>query len=326
MNRWLCAMAALLACVAVHADPVRLVFVGDLLLDDGPGKMIASGKDPLAYFDRQLRDADFTIGNLECPIATVGQPLEHKVYSFRADPQVVPLLQKRFDALAVSNNHSGDFGKAAFLETLSHLDQAGILYFGGGKNLASAHQPLWIERQGLRIAVLGYNEFKPRAFEAGVDRPGIAWSEDSQVVSDIRAARANGADLVIPFMHWGWELEPQASERQRQLARLMIDAGADVVVGGHAHVTQGVEIYRGKLIVYSLGNFLFDGFESPQAKRGWLLRLTLDRRGLVDWQTLAAQMDADGAPHPVPGEQTPCGTMREAELPTDRRLQMCVNP
>jgi poly-gamma-glutamate capsule biosynthesis protein CapA/YwtB (metallophosphatase superfamily) len=87
--------------------------------------------------------------------------------------------------------------------------------------------------QGLRVAVLAYNEFKPRSFEAGADWPGIAWSEDSQVVADIRAARAAGADLVIPFMHWGWEREPQASARQRQLARLMIDAGADLVVGGH---------------------------------------------------------------------------------------------
>jgi poly-gamma-glutamate capsule biosynthesis protein CapA/YwtB (metallophosphatase superfamily) len=94
-------------------------------------------------------------------------------------------------------------------------------------NLEQAHRPLWIERRGLRIAVLAYNEFKPRSFEAGADWPGIAWSEDSQVVADIRAARAAGADLVIPFMHWGWERERQASARQRQLARLMIDAGAD---------------------------------------------------------------------------------------------------
>ncbi|MBL8415334.1 MAG: CapA family protein [Propionivibrio sp.] len=303
----LCALLLLLTVSVAQADPMRLVFVGDVMLDEGPGRVIESGRDPLAPFAAQLRDADFTIGNLECPVATRGKPLDSKIVSFRADPRVVPLLKGRFDALSLANNHSGDYGKAAFLETLSHLEQAGIAYFGGGHDLVSAHAPLWIERQGLRIAVLGYNEFKPRSFEAGADYPGVAWSEDSQVVSDIRAARVAGADLVIPFMHWGWEREQEPSERQRQLARTMIDAGADVVLGSHPHVTQGAEYYRGKLIVYSLGNFVFDGFELPAAKRGWLLRLTFGRQGLLAWETLAAQMDEEGTPHPVPGALTPCG-------------------
>ena len=320
MRRLLFVLGAWLACAVVQAAPLRLVFVGDVMLDDGPGRVIASGRDPLAPFAAQLRDADFTIGNLECAIATVGKPLDGKIFSFRAEPRVLPLLKGRFDALAVANNHSGDYGMAAFLETLGHLDATGITHLGGGRNLAAAHAPLWIERQGLRIAVLNYNEFKPRSFEAGAKRPGIAWSEDSQVISDIRAARAAGADLVIPFMHWGWENETKADERQRQLARMMIDAGAELVVGGHAHVTQGVEYYRGKLIVYSLGNFVFDGFEEPAARRGWLLRLTLDRQGLLAWETRAARIDDDGTPHPLPGALTPCGKAG------DKKPRTCTNP
>lgn len=191
--------AALLAApAAVSAEPVRLVLVGDIMLDDGPGRLIARGGDPLAPFARELADADYTIGNLECPIASVGKAMESKIFAFRADPRVVDRLKGRFDALAVANNHSGDYGKAAFLETLAHLDRASIPYFGGGRDLAAAHAPLWINKKGLRIALLSYNEYKPRAFEAGPDWPGIAWSEDSQVTSDIRAARAAGADLVIP--------------------------------------------------------------------------------------------------------------------------------
>jgi poly-gamma-glutamate capsule biosynthesis protein CapA/YwtB (metallophosphatase superfamily) len=130
-----------------------------------------------------------------------------------------------------------------------------------GAILAEAHKPLWIERKGVRIAVLSYNEFKPRSFEAGANWPGIAWSEDDHVISDIRAAKAAGADLVIPFMHWGWEKETTPSQRQRQLAHKMIDEGATLVVGGHPHVTQGAETYKGKPIIYSLGNFVFDGFD-----------------------------------------------------------------
>jgi len=295
----------------VSAQNVRLIFVGDIMLDDGPGNLIRRGGDPLAAFASQLQDADYRIGNLECPIATQGQALDAKIYSFRAAPRVAAVLKGRFDALAVANNHSGDYGQQAFLETLDHVAGQGIAAFGGGRNLEEAHRPLWIARGGLRIAVLAYNEFKPRSFEAGADWPGIAWSEDSHVVADIRAARAAGADLVIPFMHWGWEREEEPSERQRQLARTMIDAGADVVVGGHPHVTQGAEYYRGKLIVYSLGNFVFDGFNDAATRTGWLLRLTLDRSGLVAWETLAAHMDDDGSPQPIAGVATPCG--RDAE-------------
>jgi poly-gamma-glutamate synthesis protein (capsule biosynthesis protein) len=288
----------LLYALAARAEPVKLVFVGDIMLDDGPGRVVASGRDPLAPFAPLLAAADYRIGNLECPIATVGQPMDSKIYNFRAHPRVLEVLKGRFDALAVSNNHSGDHGQAAFLETLDHLRQAGIASFGGGRDLNEAHRPLWIEKHGQRIAVLGYNEFKPRGFEAGPHWPGIAWSEDSHVLADIRAARAAGADLVIPFMHWGWEREPEPTERQRRLARLMIDAGAAAVVGGHPHVTQGTEIYRGKPIIYSLGNFVFDGFELPAAKIGWLLRMTVDRGGVLSWDIVEAVIDAEGTPSP----------------------------
>lgn len=307
----------------VWAEPVRLIFAGDIMLDDGPGKVIQSGRDPMAHFAAMLAQADFTVGNLECPVATTGRPLESKIFSFRAHPRVLSILKGRFNALAVANNHSGDYGKEAFLETLTLLEHNDLPYFGGGRDLAAAHAPLWIERKGLRIAVLGYNEFKPRSFEAGPDWAGIAWSEDSQVFADIRAARAAGADLVIPFMHWGWERELQPDSRQRQLARTMIDAGADLVIGGHPHVTQGAEYYRGKLIVYSLGNFVFDGFdppEIPETREGWLLRLSVDRDGLIEWDTVAARMDQEGTPHPVPGAETPCGKADDTVIRHCRNL------
>lgn len=305
-------------------EVVRLIFAGDVMLDDGPGKTIAAGGDPLAAFDAVLRDADYTIGNLECPIATTGQPMDGKIFTFRADPQVLPVLQGRFDALAVSNNHSGDYGRGAFVETMQRVKAAGIAVFGGGENLQAAHAPLWIERKGLRIAVLGYNEFKPRAFEAGATWPGIAWSDDREVVADIRAARRAGADVVIPFMHWGWENEPVHSTRQQQLAQRMIDAGADAVVGGHPHVTQGANTYKGRPIVWSLGNFVFDGFSQPPGRTGWVLRMTVDRRGVRAWDTVEAQMDDAGTPTPRWDRDTPCGwrgesTVKRCQAPPPER-------
>ena len=286
-------------------DPVvSIAFVGDVMLAESIGPQIRRGRDPFAAFASLLADADVRVGNLECVVATRGQAEPDKPYTFRAHPRVLRLLRRHFDALGLANNHSGDYGHAAFAEMLGRLERAGIAYFGGGRDLARAHAPLIVERNGLRIALLGYNEFFPRSFEADVDKPGTAWSEDEQVRLDIANARSHHrADLVIPFMHWGWEHEPVASARQRQLARSMIDAGADAVVGGHPHVVQDQEEYRGKPIIYSLGNFVFDGFTDTENNRGWLLRLELGRSGVRRWQTTVARIDRRGFPHP--GEAGP---------------------
>ena len=248
-----------------------------------------------------LADADYRIANLECSVSIRGASLPGKPYTFRADPRALRVMLGRLDAVALSNNHSGDFGPDAFLDTIDHLRQAGLRSFGGGRNLRHAHAPLWIRKNGLRIAVLGYNEYKPRRFEAGAHSPGIAWSEDEQVIADIRTARAAGADHVIPFMHWGWEKSTQPDDRQRSLARRLIDEGASLVVGSHPHVTQGAEIYRGKPIVYSLGNFVFDGFDYANGRSGWLLRLQIDRDGVMP-RRLQARHDGVPRPGALPGE------------------------
>lgn len=283
------------------AEPsVSIAFVGDIMLAETPGKVVRSGRDPFAPFAAILNAADIRVGNLECVVATKGVPQPDKPFTFRANPLTLGVLKRHFDAVGLANNHSGDYGPIAFNEMLDLLDSHDIGYFGGGHNLQQAHRPLIIERNGLRIALLGYDEFLPRSFEADVDQPGIAWSEDEQVKRDIvRARTVFRADLVIPVMHWGWEDEPLASDRQRQLARTMIDAGADAVVGGHPHVTQNVEQYRGKPIIYSLGNFLFNGFTETANVTGWLLRLELDRQGARAWRTVTAHIDREGIPHPI---------------------------
>ena len=287
--------------LSIDTGPVvRLAFVGDVMLADGPGRVIAAGRDPFVHVADRLRQADVRIGNLECVIARSGRALD-KPWTFRAHPRVLPVLQRHLDAVSVANNHVGDFGREAFVEMLDHLDAAGIPRVGGGRNLAEAHRPLIIDQRGLRIALLAYDEFFPRSFEAGPDRPGSAWSEDEQVADDIRRARSeHRADLVIPFMHWGSEGEPVANARQRQLARLMVDAGADAVVGAHPHVAQDAEVYRGKPIVYSLGNFVFDGFDRLDQRTGWMLFFTVDRSGVRAWHVEPVRTDVEGVPHPLP--------------------------
>ena len=296
----LCAFSNLTMAEAAAPEPtVTLAMVGDLMLDETPGRVIEEGRDPFAPFAALLDAADIRVGNLECVVATGGEAEPGKPYTFRAHPRVLEPLKRHFDAVSLANNHSGDFGPEAFGEMLPLLERQGIGWFGGGADLAQAHRPLIIERHGLRIALLGYDEFLPRSFEADFDRPGVAWSEDEQVQLDIaNARRIHQADLVIPFMHWGWEKDTTASPRQRQLARLMIDAGADAVVGGHPHVIQDTEVYRGRPILYSLGNFVFNGFTEEVNNTGWLLRLELDHQGVRRWRTIMARIDPEGIPHP----------------------------
>jgi hypothetical protein len=299
------------AAAGARESIVDLTFVGDVMVAEEPGALIASGADPFAGVAKVLGPKRLRIANLECVIATTGAA-EIKPFTFRAEPRAIPVLARYFDGVSVANNHSGDFGKAAFAEQLDLLDGAHLPYFGGGRDLAAAHRPWIVEHDGLRIAFLGYVEFKPRAFEAGATRPGVAWSgEDEQVLRDIHAARAEfHADIVIPFMHWGWEDEGYPSERQRVFARRMLDAGADMVVGGHPHVTQGAEIHGGKPIIYSLGNFLFNGFDTEATTTGWILEARLDKSGVREWRTRVVRLAPDGVPRIDENASSPCGDSR----------------
>ncbi len=327
MKRWLLATglwyaASLcgLASASAQQPPVTLVFAGDIVLNDVAGRMIRRGHDPFAGFATLFKQADIRVGNLECVVATIGSA-GNKNYTFRAHPRVLPVLKRHFDAVALANNHSGDYGRTAFAEMLQLLPRAGLAYFGGGMNLQEAHRPLIVERKGLRIALLGYNEFMPRSFEADADAPGVAWSEDEQVVADIRdARRVHRADLVIPVMHWGWENEPLANARQRRLARQMIDAGADAVIGGHPHVTQNIEHHRGKPIVYSVGNFVMKETDNDAQRVGWVLRLRLDARGVQAFDTRIARIDLRGIPQPDTRSLSPCWQRG------DDRVGLCQNP
>lgn len=300
MNRILSAIVLLMGLIGLaHADEqdISLLFVGDLMLDELPGKIIKQGKNPLVSFDALFKKADVRIGNLECVIGTTGKA-EDKPYTFRARPGVTRILKQYFSAVSLANNHSGDYGPIAFSKMLDLLEHDGMAYFGGGRDIRSAHQPFITEVKGKRIAILGYNEFFPRSFEALDDRAGIAWSDDDFVVYDIKKARADyKADIVIVYPHWGWEYEKFASPRQQKLAHLMIDAGADAIIGGHPHVTQNFELYKNKPIFYSLGNFVFNGFEEGEATTAWAVELLISPDSKIRWKVHVARLDKNGLPH-----------------------------
>ena len=317
---WVLSLVCLQATAQPTAKPstVSLLVVGDMMLAGAPGKAMQQGRDPFAGFSKLFKDSDIRIGNLECVVATKGSEEPDKPNTFRAHPLSLKYLRKYFDAVGLANNHSGDFGPEAFTEMLGLLKKNGIAYYGAGHNLKEAHTPVLFERNGIRIAILGYDEFQPRNFEADHDRVGVAWSEDEQVVRDIQAARKEWrADIVIPVMHWGWE-EPVANARQRQLARLMIDAGADAVIGGHPHQVQDTERYKNKPIFYSLGNFVFDGFSLPENNLGWALRMELDKSGVRNWQVHTAAISSKGIPSPTKQVLQFDNTMIQSFAPTGK--------
>ncbi|MBX9937579.1 MAG: CapA family protein [Burkholderiaceae bacterium] len=306
--KWALALLLGLACSVGQADvpSFSLVFAGDTTLDDAAGALIARGGDPLAHVASLFANADLRVANLECVVATTGEAGD-KNYTFRAHPQVLPVLRRHLDGVTLANNHSGDYGRAAFAEMLGLLKAANLAQTGGGHNLSEAHTPWLVERAGLRVALLSYNEFMPRSFEADYDAPGIAWSEDEQVLADIQRARQqHRADLVLVFMHWGWENELTANGRQRQLARWLIDAGADAIIGGHPHVTQDIELYQGKPIIYSVGNFVMKETDNERQRQAWVLRMTFDGAGASGFTTHPVRLDADGIPHPDRDQPSPC--------------------
>ena len=317
-------MASVLWGLSVQAmadsGAVSMVFVGDIMLADKVGQGIRGGHDPLQPFASILKKSDIRVANLECVIATNGEAVD-KPYTFRAHPRVVSLLKRHVDAVSLANNHTGDFGQIAFKQMLEWLQQEKLPYVGGGMDLLEAHKPLMFEQQGLRIALLAYNEFFPRSFEADVDKPGHAWSDDEQVVADIRDAREkHNADLVLTFMHWGFENESRSNARQQQLARLMIDAGADAVIGGHPHVTQEMAVYKGRPVFYSLGNFVFDGFSTRANNTGWVVRLNLNKTGVTSATVHEALIDKRGTPRPASSNPRYCWQQGEDGLQACKKL------
>ncbi|MEY2633943.1 MAG: hypothetical protein RIR00_2597 [Pseudomonadota bacterium] len=315
-NGFLAGLCLALAPMLAHAESTRVAFVGDVMLaeTEGTGRLLARGGDPLAQVRDMLAAADFRVANFESSAGSSGRPDPEKPFSFRTAASALRPFATVFEVAGMANNHALDFGRADFVETLAALQQAGAKTFGGGRDQREAHRALLLERNGVKVGLLGYLDFFPRWFAAAPELPGVAWLDADQAALDIARARADGADVVIVVPHWGREFMPKANNRQRQLARALLDAGADAVIGGHPHVVQDFEVYRGKPILYSLGNFVFDSFEDEDTLTGWAVFTEIDRQGIAALSTRVIRIDPDGSPIPKPGGQGPCWQRGEAEM------------
>lgn len=239
--------------------PVTITWVGDVLLAGSVGELARQrGAGWLfAELDGLLLQDDITVGNLECAVCRGGRP-QIKQYTFRADPALLPGLKSAgVEAVTLANNHSLDYGRGALLETIDHLREAAIAFAGAGANLDSAARPARLVARTCTLALVAFSKVATADQFATGTSPGVATAYDpARLLREIAAART-WAGVVAVYLHWGREKAAAPDESQRRLARQCIDAGADLVIGTHAHVVQGMEYYRGRLIAYSLGNFLF---------------------------------------------------------------------
>ena len=276
--------------------PVSVAITGDLMLARSVNARMMATTDrfPFNFTADYLHGFDLTVGNLECVVSHLGQP-QPKEFTFEANPRAFGRLSAAgFDIVSVANNHSGDFGKSAFADMLGNLTKHGIAYVGGGMNQAEAHAGTLTTTGETTIGMLAYCEIGPTSFAATSTTPGHAWLDVAAMRADIAQLRKS-ATFVIVFMHWGIEYQPVETAHQQAMARVAIDAGADLVVGAHPHIIQPWEMYRGKLIVYSIGNFVFDEMYGVEAV-GNVLVLSIQGHRLVEWHFRQAQIQAYGQP------------------------------
>lgn len=241
---------------------------------------------------------DLTIVNLECAVSNKGAPVP-KQFNFRGDPRGLPAMRKAgVEIASLANNHSYDFGPIALVDTVKNVRAAGITPIGAGKDDEEAEAPAILEIKGWKIAVVPWDfvvDPWPTAV-AGPGHPGTAFGHDfNRVVRAVKQVDRK-VDLTIVQTHWGVELETRPNAGQIPLGHKLIDAGADMIFGGHSHRIQPLEIYKGKPIFWSLGNFVWPNFSVAGATSG-VAEVTVKPNGKIKAKLLDAYITAPG--HPV---------------------------
>jgi poly-gamma-glutamate synthesis protein (capsule biosynthesis protein) len=260
-----------------YAEEIIINAVGDIMLAGRWTPLLRQkGYDrPFDSVRKELASGDINIGNLESPIASSGKEFVGKKFRFRAEPAVAAAIRAAgFNLVTLANNHSMDFGGTALEETLHHLQTNGIGWIGAGKNLPAARTSGLYTIKGKKVAFLAYSLTQPTEFFASANRPGTAPGYEKLITADITTARKQ-ADYVIVSIHWGKEAISTVQPYQQQIGRAAIDAGADIIIGHHPHILQGIEHYKNGIIFYSLGNFAFAS-KSTTADVSALVRLRLN--------------------------------------------------
>ena len=275
-------------------EQITLTFAGDILFDDSyavMGTMLQNGGNIANAISQEviteMKSADIMMVNNEFPYSSRGTATAGKQFTFRAKPSTVSYLDDLgVDIVSLANNHAYDYGEEAFLDTMTTLEEAGILYVGAGRNLKEARRPVYYIINNMKIAIVAATQIEKSDYpdtkgatdsSAGVFR---CWNGDN-LISTIQEAREN-SDFVIAYLHWGTENSSAIDWAQEKQAPEVVAAGADLIIGDHPHCLQKIEAVNGIPVIYSLGNFWFN---SKTVDTG-MVKITLNQDGMQSCQFL----------------------------------------
>ncbi len=304
-----------------EGKPVVLAFGGDVHFEGVLAtKLVANASGMLDPIEPVFRQADLAVVNLETAVTRGGSPTS-KAFVFRTPATAFAALRGGgVDVASMANNHGLDYGEAGLRDSLAAARRYRFPVVGIGLNAKQAYRPYRRTIKGQRIAVIGATQVLDdeliSAWTAGPGKPGLASAKDvPRLVQEVRAARKS-SDTVVVFLHWGIELEQCPSSDQRTLAKQLVAAGADVVVGGHAHRVQGAGRMGRALVGYGLGNFVWYGTSELSTQSGVLL-VTVDGRKVLRYRWVPARI-VDGVPRPLTGSE------RQSKLASWRALRGCA--
>lgn len=245
-----------------NVSSFSIAVVGDTMFDWSIKSMMNTlGPNyPLQNISPIIQNSELAILNLETAIGTSGQK-EDKLYTFQSPPSSAEAIKNAgFDVVSLANNHAMDFGREGLYETIELLERADLHYVGAGSNKEDAYRAHSQTINNHDIDILGFSQVLPSISWYANENGGLASGyQEDRVIEHIKESAAK-SDTTIVYLHWGKERMIYPTEHQRNFAHNMIDAGADIIIGSHPHVLQGMEYYKGKPILYSLGNFLFPDY------------------------------------------------------------------
>jgi len=282
-----------------YPSNVSLLMIGDVMLARNIGTMIENGSDPFVNVKQFFSTQDLVIANLETNISTPGisSVAKNKLYTFNAPLKSLQTIKNSgIGIVSLANNHTMDYGSTGLLDMINHLNQNSIPYFGAGSNNTESFSPHYLTVKGVRIGFVGVNDIENYYTVSGNTSPGSAFLNSGLIKTEIQTAKSN-SDLVIVFPHWGNEYNLNYNGRQQQYAHEFIDEGADIVVGSHPHVIEPSEIYKGKYIYYSMGNFIFDGmYGIPNASKGEMVEINISNKKITNTHSIPVNLSAYGIP------------------------------
>ncbi len=286
-KRFIVAAAVLFAVAAAffyyyYTKPVHIIAVGDILLDRGVSEYLEeSGYDyPYAGIKEEIIKGDIAVGNLECPLTDSGNAvLKRPELIFKGSKlNGAALKGAGFDLLSLANNHTMDQGREGLTNTIKVLESFGIRTLGAGMTRSEARKPVFIEKGKTRIGFLGYCDFPPEGYMYDEDKADVARADIKSLGEEVKVA-AEQCDFLVVSFHWGKEFDCYPGDRQREMAHAAIEKGAGLIIGHHPHVLQSVEEFKGKLIFYSLGNFVFDRQLPKGTDEAVIIDITVDGGG-----------------------------------------------